>query len=72
MVDRGRVYEPGPGIGPEGHQLNDQMFALLGASMTPADLLDVSGEYDYDSLQVEESDARTRCSRAVHSVSTSL
>lgn len=53
MVERGRVYEPGPGVGPAGHRLSDEMFALLGSTMTPADVLDVSGEYDYDTLQVD-------------------
>ncbi len=28
------------------------MFALLGASMTPQEVLDVSARYDYDTLVV--------------------
>ena len=53
MDRRGRVYEPGPGQGPAGHRLDDTMFALLGDSMTPADVLDASAHYSYDTLTVD-------------------
>lgn len=53
MVERGRTYAPDPDEGPAGHRLNDQMFALLGESLTPADVLDVAADYDYDTLQVD-------------------
>lgn len=53
MDRRGRIYQPDAGQGPAGHRLNDAMFALLGNSMTPADVLDVSARYDYDTLTVD-------------------
>jgi len=37
---------------PRGHRLNDAMVALLGAALTPAQVLNPSEWYDYDSLDV--------------------
>ena len=41
------------GEGPAGHRLNDTMFAIVGETLTPADVLDVSARYTYDSLTVD-------------------
>jgi tyrosinase len=51
----GRPYEPTgtPGADSPGHNLNDNMVALLGATMTPADVLDPSPWYSFDNLSVE-------------------
>jgi tyrosinase len=52
MVQRGRTYAPAnnqPGA-PTGHRLDDAMVALLGASLTPAQVLDPSQWYSYDVL----------------------
>lgn len=53
MAEHGRVYRPDVGEGPVGHRIDSAMFALLGSSMTPAEVLDVSDRYDYDTLQVD-------------------
>ena len=45
----GMVYQPGANQGPQGHRLNSQMVALIGQSLTPADVLDASQWYSYDS-----------------------
>jgi tyrosinase len=52
MVQHGRTYAPAnnqPGA-PTGHRLDDAMVALLGASLTPAQVLDPSQWYSYDAL----------------------
>jgi tyrosinase len=52
MVQRGRTYLPTnnqPGA-PTGHRINDAMIALLGQSLTPAQVLDPSQWYAYDRL----------------------
>ena len=53
----GRTYAPdgsaANGDSP-GHNLNDPMVALIGDSLTPADVLDPGSLYDYDNLQVEQ------------------
>lgn len=51
----GRPYAPTgtQGSNSNGHNLNDAMVALLGASMTPADVLDPAPWYSYDNLNVE-------------------
>ena len=52
MQREGPAYRPvqGDPEAPEGHRLTDQMVALLGASLTPADVLDPSQWYRYDRL----------------------
>lgn len=55
MSAHGRRYVPdgsGPGGSVAGHNLNDPMVALLGASLTPAQVLDPSPFYSYDDLDV--------------------
>ena len=52
MVQNGRTYSPGISQGPAGHRLNSAMFTLLGIDRTPADVLDPSEWYSYDSLVV--------------------
>jgi tyrosinase len=52
MAREGLTYRPvdsDPGA-PQGHRLNDQMLALLGDPLTPADVLDPSNWYVYDQL----------------------
>ncbi len=52
MAQRGLVYVPGSGQGPVGHRIDDAMFALFGQTRTPAQVLDPSQWYEYDSLAV--------------------
>ena len=50
----GRSYLP-PQSAPaflKGHRINDQMSSLLSAPMKPADVLDMTSIYVYDSLAV--------------------
>jgi tyrosinase len=50
----GRIYAP-PQSAPaslKGHRLNDQLTSLLSGTTTPANMLDVSTSYTYDSLAV--------------------
>ncbi len=47
MVDNGRSYSP-----PAGHRADSAMFTLFTQARTPADVLDASPWYTYDSLQV--------------------
>lgn len=53
MAQHGRTYQPVGNEGPEGHRLNDTMFAILGETLTPAQVLDVAARYTYDSLTVD-------------------
>ena len=50
----GRAYVPGDGepASLKGHRLHDTLSSLLSASTTPAQMLDVSALYVYDSLVV--------------------
>ena len=50
----GRVYLPSPSAptGLRGHRLNDTLNSLLSGTATPAEMLDVSEFYTYDSLNV--------------------
>ena len=52
MATNGRVYEPGAGIGPAGHRVDELMVAVLGEALRPQDVLDPTPWYRYDSLQV--------------------
>lgn len=52
MSQNGPVYAPGAGDGPAGHRLDSAMAALLGAALTPADVLDPAQWYAYDTLSV--------------------
>lgn len=52
MASAGRSYAPPAGTGPAGHRIDDAMVAILGASLTPQDVLDPSPWYGFDSLQV--------------------
>ena len=52
MVNHGRSYAPANG-GPVGHRIDDGMFALLGESLTPGQVLDPGGAFAYDSLTVD-------------------
>jgi tyrosinase len=50
----GRVYLPGDTapVSLRGHRLNDSMSSLLSAPATPAQMLDMTSLYVYDSLTV--------------------
>jgi tyrosinase len=50
----GRVYAPAQSepASLKGHRLNDTLNSLLSGSTTPAEMLDVSESYTYDSLNV--------------------
>jgi tyrosinase len=53
----GRTYAPDGATtttSSPGHNLNDAMVALIGDTLTPADVLDPGARYNYDSLQVEQ------------------
>src|SRR5215218_3499411 len=52
MVQHGRTYVPtnSQAGAPTGHRLDDAMVALLGQSLTPADVLDAGQWYAYDAL----------------------
>lgn len=54
MQKRGRSYLPGDDASADlkGHRLHDQLTSLLSAPTTPADVLDVSSQYKYDTLDV--------------------
>lgn len=52
MSQNGTVYAPGAGEGPAGHRLDSTMAAILGAALTPADVLDPAQWYSYDTLSV--------------------
>jgi tyrosinase len=60
MVREGPTYRPTDGDpgAPQGHRLNDQMVALLGDPLTPAEVLDPSDWYVYDQL-VDTSQSRS-------------
>ncbi len=45
----GLPYSP-TGSGPAGHNIDDPLVALIGASLTPAEVLDPTGWYTYDLL----------------------
>jgi tyrosinase len=52
----GRIYAPDGSTADSnspGNNLNDPMVALIGDSLTPADVLDLGALYDYDNLDVE-------------------
>jgi len=54
LNDKGRAYVP-PQSAPvslKGHRLNDAMSSLISAPMKPADVLDMTSVYTYDSLTV--------------------
>jgi len=54
LTDHSRTYEP-PASAPaslKGHRLNDDMASLLSAPMKPADVLNMSATFTYDSLAV--------------------
>jgi tyrosinase len=52
MILHGRTYRPtaADAGAPVGHRLNDAMVALLGQSLTPAQVLDAGPWYRYDAL----------------------
>ncbi len=50
--DWGRTYSPGAGEGPVGHRIDSAMFSLIGQTRMPADVLDPTEWYGYDSLTV--------------------
>ena len=52
MAREGPTYRPmdGDPAAPQGHRLNDQMLALLGDPLTPAQVLDPTAWYVYDEL----------------------
>ena len=52
MVQNGRSYSPGAGEGPADHRIDTVMFTLFTQARTPAQVLDASQWYSYDSLQV--------------------
>ena len=53
MASEGRIYKPEDSEGPTGHRLNDTMFTILGEALTPAQVLDSSARYTYESLTVD-------------------
>ena len=54
LIQRGRTYLPGPADdqGPTGQRLDDTMVTLLGEPLRPADVLDPSAWYGYDTIAV--------------------
>lgn len=52
MVARGRTYRPLAGVGPVGQRINSPMVSPFGASRTPAQVLNMTAIYTYDSLSV--------------------
>lgn len=52
MIQRGRIYAPGPNQGPAGHRVNDIMIAIIGAALTPGEVLNPAEWYSYDSALV--------------------
>jgi tyrosinase len=54
MARNGRTYQPTDvDLGaPSGHRLHDQLYALFGDPLTPAQVLDASPWYEYDTLTV--------------------
>ena len=52
QLDWGRNYSPGAGEGPVGHRIDSAMYTLIGQTRMPADVLDPSQWYSYDSLAV--------------------
>jgi len=52
MADHVLDYRPQANEGPAGHRVDDAMFAMIGDPMTPADVIDASAWYTYDSLAV--------------------
>ena len=52
QADKGRVYSPPSGTGPHRHQIDSEMFTLIGTPRKPEDVLDPSAWYSYDSLEV--------------------
>lgn len=52
MGTNGRTYRPGPNVGPQGHRINDQMVSIIGAALTPQDVLDPAPWYVYDNALV--------------------
>ncbi|MDH3664395.1 MAG: tyrosinase family protein [Alphaproteobacteria bacterium] len=52
MAENDRQYEPGPGRGSAGHRLDSVMFSIFGDRMTPADVLDPTPWYSYDTLLI--------------------
>lgn len=50
MANHGRQYQPGPGTGPAGHRLDSTMFSILSDNLTPADVLDPTPVYSYDTM----------------------
>ena len=52
MSVRGQVYRPAADEGPLGHRIDSSMVAILGDPLTPAEVLDPTDWYAYDSLSV--------------------
>jgi len=52
MIQNNRSYSPSANEGPVGHRIDTVMFTLFGNALTPAQALDASEWYSYDTLQV--------------------
>ena len=52
MGRNGRIYAPRANQGPSGHRINDLMVSLIGGTLTPADVLDPSPWYNFDTALV--------------------
>jgi len=54
MQQHGRVYVPDQSAPKslKGHRIDDQLSSLISPSTTPAAVLDVFAQYEYDSLDV--------------------
>ena len=52
MANNGLVYQPRSNQGPNGHRIDSTMLALIGAAMTPQQILDPSAWYSYDNLSL--------------------
>ncbi|MEM7059253.1 MAG: tyrosinase family protein [Pseudomonadota bacterium] len=48
MGRHGQNYAPGRNRGPQGHRIDSTMFAVIGAALTPEQVLDPSSWYAYD------------------------
>lgn len=52
MTVHGRVYQPGAGVGPANQRINSPILSPFGPSLTPAQVLNMTATYTYDSLAV--------------------
>ncbi|HWZ45286.1 MAG TPA: tyrosinase family protein [Candidatus Saccharimonadales bacterium] len=54
MQQNGRTYVPDQNAPAslQGHRIDDQLYSLISPPVTPADVLDVTAQYVYDSLNV--------------------